>query len=70
MDKVNTCVGVSFYKKETPTQLFFVNIAIFLRTSFFIGHLRWLLLNNKEFFELACTLLYNQPELVPTLKVV
>ena len=35
MDKVNTCVGVSFYKKETPTQLFFVNIAIFLRTSFF-----------------------------------
>ena len=33
-------------EKVTPTHVFFpVNIAKFLRTAFFIEHLRWLLLN-------------------------
>ena len=34
----------NFIKKDTPTQCFPVNIAKFLRTAFFIKHLRWLLL--------------------------
>ena len=34
------------YQKETPRQVLPVNIAKFLRTPFFIEHLRWLLLNN------------------------
>ena len=32
--------------KDTPTGLFPVNIAKFLRTAFFIEHLRWLHLNR------------------------
>ena len=38
----NTCVGVSF-KKYPP-----VNYAKFLRTTFFIEHLQWLLLKGTD----------------------
>ena len=35
----------NFIKKETLTRCFSVNFAKFLRTPFFIEHIRWLLLN-------------------------
>ena len=46
----NTCVGVcltwNFTKKETPTQLFYCEFCEIFKNTFFIKHLRWLLLTN------------------------
>ena len=44
-NKVAGLKACNFTKKGTPTQVFFVNIAKFLRTPFFTEHLRWLLLD-------------------------
>ena len=46
----NTCVGVcltwNFTKTETPTQLFYCEFCEIFKNTFFIKHLRWLLLTN------------------------
>ena len=52
----NSPVGLQLYQKETPTQVFLVNISKVLETAFFIEQLWWLLLNyvlvfRKEFKE-------------------
>ena len=40
----NTCAKVSFLTKLQAGACFLVNFAKFLRTPFFVEHLRWLLL--------------------------
>ena len=55
--KLQTCKvkACNFIKKETLAQSFPVNFAKFLRTPFFIEHLRWLLrTKNRNFCRKAC----------------
>ena len=55
-----------FLIKNTPTQLFPVNIAKFLRTSFFIEHLWRLLLISDYIFE---KLIYLQTDTTQDIRV-
>ena len=43
----NTCIRVSFLKKSLWDRCFPVSFVKFLRTSFFVEHLLWLLLHIK-----------------------
>ena len=47
-NKVAELKGCSFIKQRLQHRYFHVNIAKFLRTAFFIKHLRWLLLNKVK----------------------
>ena len=47
-NKVTDVKGCSFIKQRLQQRCFHVNIAKFLRTAFFIKHLRWLLLNKVK----------------------
>ena len=47
-NKVAHLKACSFIKKRLQHRCFHVNIAKFLRTAFFIKHLRWLLLNKVK----------------------
>ena len=42
--KLQTFGPAPFQNKDTPTQVFHVDIAKFLRTAFFKEHRRWMLL--------------------------
>ena len=43
---VGVCLTWNFTKKETPTQLFYCEFCEIFKNTFFIKHLRWLLLTN------------------------
>ena len=66
--RASTCAGVSFspIKKRPQYRCFPVNIAKFLRTSFLIEHLRWLLLKDSimdyllESFQIVENCISNQ----------
>ena len=47
-NKVTELKACSFIKQRLQHKCFHVNIAKFLRTSLFIKHLWWLLLNNRK----------------------
>ena len=50
LNKVVGPKACNFFKKKFQHRCFPVNFAKFLRTAFFIKHLRWLLLKHTSYF--------------------